>query len=576
MKNHYFIALGLILCGMMAIAIAMIASSPPAQAMGRLHGTPDHNATPIVDEDDHHHDTPTYYADVEPILQANCAGCHLEGGIGHSSFSMENVNDIVEPKSADYIAFVTGIRYMPPWPPSEESLPFLHERTLTDEEIATIAAWAEAGAPLGDEADRQPPPTSTDIPTIRADVVLTMPEPYTPNAALTDDYRCFLLDTHFDGDQYMTGYTIDPDADAIVHHVIVFQLDASVREVAEAKDAAEEGAGWQCFGGPNLPMSGSRQGTSINVDTTALNAALGKQGFQISDILSALQAKEIPIEAANMTIIIQTLDEMGVDLNQLFADMGIDFTRLQAESIGTRGILAAWVPGAVPTVMLPNTGRYIPQDTVLVMQVHYNLTAGVQPDQTSFVMQLEPYSPNIIPQSSAVFVAPVEIPCPEGVENPACDRDVAMQEVQSRQSDAILAMCGQDLSTYADNTAENAYGYCDYTIPYDGWMVEVSGHMHELGEQTRVTINPDTPNEVLVIDIPDWDFHWQGSYQLAEPLPVKAGDVLRLECWWDNSDGERYIVWGEGTSDEMCFNPISFIWNPLGTLSIEDIMGTTG
>ena len=53
-------------------------------------------------------------------------------------------------------------------------------------------------------------------------------------------------------------------------------------------------------------------------------------------------------------------------------------------------------------------------------------------------------------------------------------------------------------------------------------------------------------------------FHWQDRYQFVEPVTINFADVLRMSCVWDNSlsDDPRYVVWGEGTSDEMCFGTV--------------------
>jgi hypothetical protein len=62
-----------------------------------------------------------------------------------------------------------------------------------------------------------------------------------------------------------------------------------------------------------------------------------------------------------------------------------------------------------------------------------------------------------------------------------------------------------------------------------------------------------------VLDIPRWNFHWQGAYGLTNPKRVERGDSLSIECHWDNSatnqpDGlaPRELNWGERTDDEMC------------------------
>ena len=54
-----------------------------------------------------------------------------------------------------------------------------------------------------------------------------------------------------------------------------------------------------------------------------------------------------------------------------------------------------------------------------------------------------------------------------------------------------------------------------------------------------------------------------------EPVPLTPGDVLRVTCVYDNSgpipgpDGRplepRYLVWGEGTTDEMCLGGVSWV-----------------
>jgi hypothetical protein len=56
----------------------------------------------------------------------------------------------------------------------------------------------------------------------------------------------------------------------------------------------------------------------------------------------------------------------------------------------------------------------------------------------------------------------------------------------------------------------------------------------------------------------NYHFHWQMSYKLAEPLPLKAGTELQAVAWYDNSrnnphnpDPDAAVRWGEQTYDEM-------------------------
>ena len=94
----------------------------------------------------------TYYQDVAPILQAKCVTCHVAGGIG--PIALDTPAAAVQQASA--LKVVTGSRTMPPWPPGPLSPKMLHDRSLSDAQISVIAAWADAGAPLGDAAHPAP------------------------------------------------------------------------------------------------------------------------------------------------------------------------------------------------------------------------------------------------------------------------------------------------------------------------------------------------------------------------------------------------------------------------------------
>jgi mono/diheme cytochrome c family protein len=88
---------------------------------------------------------PTYYVDVQPILEKNCVTCHVAGGI--APFALDNPNDAVQ--WATRIAQVTRSEYMPPWPPARDAEPFLNERRLGSASKQILEDWAKAKAPLG-------------------------------------------------------------------------------------------------------------------------------------------------------------------------------------------------------------------------------------------------------------------------------------------------------------------------------------------------------------------------------------------------------------------------------------------
>jgi hypothetical protein len=88
-------------------------------------------------------------------------------------------------------------------------------------------------------------------------VTVGLAETYTPQSTgtATDDYRCFLLSTGLSEDRFITGVRFLPDNPAVVHHAILYRVAASQVDAAQRRDAQDEGQGWSCFGGPDLPAA---------------------------------------------------------------------------------------------------------------------------------------------------------------------------------------------------------------------------------------------------------------------------------------------------------------------------------
>ena len=228
--------------------------------------------------------------------------------------------------------------------------------------------------------------------------------------------------------------------------------------------------------------------------------------------------------------------------------------------------VGSWVPGSGATTKTPGTGVYVPPGGQVVMQVHYNYEAGFYPDQTSAILQIEAADSGLTPLRGIPLLAPVEIPGPADIDNPACDRAVSLSQkpaADQELAEMLFMICDKDERDYEDSMAENAVSSCDWRVPLDGELVSTGPHMHTRGVSINVTLNPDGANPTIVQDMPIWDFNWQGSYEYVEPVPVKEGDILRVTCTWDNTNESdandyRYITWGEGTNDEMCLHVASF------------------
>src|ERR1700689_3711180 len=95
---------------------------------------------------------PTFNRDVLPILQRNCQTCHRPGEV--APMSLLTYTDARPWAKAIKAAVVT--QKMPPWFADEKVGHFSNERKLLAAEIATLASWADNGAPEGDAKDKPP------------------------------------------------------------------------------------------------------------------------------------------------------------------------------------------------------------------------------------------------------------------------------------------------------------------------------------------------------------------------------------------------------------------------------------
>jgi hypothetical protein len=190
-----------------------------------------------------------YYTDVRPVLVESCMGCHTEAGIG---WSMENAEETFERHRQ--IAGAVTTRQMPPWIAESGHQEYLDDLSLSDDVIAVVAAWREAGYPKGEV---RPDPARAEAHTpFRADLSLDVlaGAAYLPVQSMSDDYRCFVVDWTLDEAMYVTGFRTRPGNENVAHHTVVHVVEPEMVERFREIDAEVEGAGYECFGGA-LPTS---------------------------------------------------------------------------------------------------------------------------------------------------------------------------------------------------------------------------------------------------------------------------------------------------------------------------------
>lgn len=200
---------------------------------------------------------PTYSKDISRIYQAKCQICHHDGDI--APFSLNNYDDAVNWAFDTRRAVLNGT--MPPWKPVEGYGNFRDNYSLTADEKQAILDWIANETPQGEPTDLPDPVEYNGAwPLGDPDLTLQMPQSFTPVVG-ADIYRCFVLpETGLDKNTYLTALDVMPGNRKLVHHVLLY---ADTTGTAVKMDGKDGNPGYDCFGGPGLP-----------VDTTNILAAL--------------------------------------------------------------------------------------------------------------------------------------------------------------------------------------------------------------------------------------------------------------------------------------------------------------
>ena len=185
----------------------------------------------------------------------------------------------------------------------------------------------------------------------------------------------------------------------------------------------------------------------------------------------------------------------------------------------TSDLLLVYAPGSSPDQWPDDMAKLIPAHSDLVFQMHYTTNGLAGEDQTSVGLVFSKHAPK--------------------------ERVLTLQ--LANDHDPI------PIPPNTDNYRVEVHG----TLPHDATLLSFFPHMHLRGKRFDYNlVHPDHTTETLLRV--NYDFYWQLSYRLAQPLPVKAGTVLQAVAWYDNSsnnahnpDPDSPVTWGDQTYNEM-------------------------
>jgi hypothetical protein len=317
----------------------------------------------------------------------------------------------------------------------------------------------------------------------------------------TDEYRCFLLDPKFTKETFLKSVTITPDNMMVSHHGILYRVSAANVQATKNLDEQSAQPGWSCFGDTGIPGA------------TAFSPA------------------------------------------------------------SPSSWISFWAPGGNFKKYPEGTGMRFAQGDQFILQSHFMVMPGHSDSQKRASMNVAlAYAKSPVADLKTMLVAaPIEVACGPNESGPLCIRANALADLAKRTSDkaalqeiGLLIMCGQSLTPTPSPISE-----CAQSINSPIMIYGATPHMHQLGKSiTIVHTNGSTGARTEISSRPLWNFDDQRTDWLTQPISAKAGDSITVRCTFDvglrsqlplyKNLSPNYIVWGEGTRDEMCLGIVNY------------------
>lgn len=239
--------------------------------------------------------------------------------------------------------------------------------------------------------------------------------------------------------------------------------------------------------------------------------------------------KSIEVIPGNRAVVHHVLiyqDQSGDCLALDAADPNPGYTNYGGAGSNNAKLVGGWAPGARPYTLPNGFGIKLKANSALVLQIHYPSGTVGSLDSTRVNFEFTDGT-NV----REVYVFPV--------------------------LNHVISLVDGPLSIPA-NTARTFTE--EYLVPNKITAFSVSPHMHLIGRNTKVYgLPPNNADTLKLINIPDWNFGWQGAYQFQYAQPIEQGTLLRAVNTYDNTASNPYnpnsppqdVSQGESTDEEM-------------------------
>jgi hypothetical protein len=216
-------------------------------------------------------------------------------------------------------------------------------------------------------------------------------------------------------------------------------------------------------------------------------------------------------------------------------------------------VLLVYAPGSSPDQFPPTMAKFVPAGSDLVFQMHYTTNGHAGTDTTRVGLRFAKTAPPkrvlTLQLTNDHFVIPPGAP------------DYRVEARGTLPNDALLLSLFPHMHLRGKRFEYNIV--LSNKLPPNSAPAD-NPALSPDSARARRAINPGPPpptpeiSNVETLLRVNYHFHWQMSYKLADPLPLKAGTELQAIAWYDNSknnphnpDPDSAVRWGDQTYDEM-------------------------
>jgi peroxiredoxin len=191
------------------------------------------------------------------------------------------------------------------------------------------------------------------------------------------------------------------------------------------------------------------------------------------------------------------------------------------------GILAGYAPGELGSVYPAGAAKKLPKGATIRFQMHYtpNGVEGMDRSMVGLIFAKEP--PKFEVKTKAVLNRSFAIP--PGAAN---------HEVRS-----------------------------EAVFKKDAILYNLLPHMHLRGKDFKYDVVYPDGKTATLLWVPRYDFAWQATYHLKEPLRLPAGTKIKCVAHFNNTAGNTWnpdptakVIWGEQTWEEMMIGFLDYAY----------------